>query len=121
MQNAAMSSQEEPEDNQPDDDAESENAAEAQADDGQAEGASDADDPGEDEQKPPTDDERLEQLDDRIGKARSQAEEAGILEGEDATADDVRREPETDDHGEREFAESGATETEDDQTIAPPG
>ncbi|HEX2047528.1 MAG TPA: hypothetical protein VHF27_07175 [Acidimicrobiales bacterium] len=116
-----MSSQEQPEENQADDEATSDGAADAQADDGQAEGGSDADDSREDEQKPPTEDERLEQLDDRIGKARSQAEEAGILEGEDATADDERKEPETDDHGEREFAESGATEQEDDQTIAPPG
>ncbi|MDQ3897209.1 MAG: hypothetical protein M3326_08190, partial [Actinomycetota bacterium] len=60
---------------------------------------------------PPSDEERLDQITERVGKARSQAEEAGILVDED----EEEEEP-----GE-EFAESGETEEEDDQTIAPPG
>jgi hypothetical protein len=48
---------------------------------------------------------RLDQIDERIDKARSRAEDAGILGGEN----------------EEEFADSGATPAADDQTIAPPG
>jgi hypothetical protein len=62
-------------------------------------------DDGEEEDRPPTEDERLEQLTDRIEKARTQAEEAGVLVDDDA----------------EEYVESGATEEEDDQTITPPG
>jgi len=53
----------------------------------------------------PTDDERLEQLTERIDKARDRAEEAGVLVDTD----------------EAKYADSGATEEEDDQTITPPG
>jgi hypothetical protein len=60
------------------------------------------------EPEEPTEEERLEQLGERIDKARSQAEDSGVIgdEGED---------------DEREFADSGATEDQDDQEIAPPG
>ena len=44
-------------------------------------------------------------MSDRIDKARAQAEDAGVLVEEN----------------EETFADSGVTETEDDQTIAPPG
>jgi hypothetical protein len=57
------------------------------------------------EDTPPTDEERIEQVTERIDKARARAEEAGILEDTD----------------EEEYVESGATEEEDDQTITPPG
>ncbi len=80
-----MSSQEQPEDQQPDDD----EKAEAEKPDDDA---------------PPTEDERLEQITERIDKARTKAEDAGVLEDED-----------------QEYVESGVTEEEDDQTITPPG
>lgn len=51
------------------------------------------------------DEDRLDQLTEQIDKARSTAEDAGVLVDED----------------EETFAESGAKEEEDDQTIAPPG
>jgi len=52
------------------------------------------------------DPERLDQLDERIDKARSKAEDAGVLADPD----------------EETFAESGTIgEDQDDQTIAPPG
>jgi phage shock protein A len=49
--------------------------------------------------------ERLDQIDERIDKARARAEDLGILTDEQ----------------EEEFADSGATPEADDQTIAPPG
>lgn len=64
-----------------------------------------AEDEPEDKDTPPTDDERIEQLTERIEKARTQAEDAGVIEDTDDEA----------------YVESGATEEEDDQTIAPPG
>jgi len=48
---------------------------------------------------------RLAELGERIDKARSKAEDAGVLVDED----------------EEHFVDSGATEADDDQTIAPPG
>lgn len=52
------------------------------------------------------DPDRLDQLDEHIGKARSRAEDAGVLTDPD----------------EETFAESGTVGEElDDQTIAPPG
>jgi len=48
---------------------------------------------------------RLDEVTERIDKARAQAEDAGVLVEED----------------EETFVESGDTEPEDDQTIAPPG
>ena len=57
--------------------------------------------------------ERLDQIDERIDKARSRAEDAGILVDE--------HEEELAEEHDEEFADSGATESEDDQTIAPPG
>jgi len=51
------------------------------------------------------DDERIARIGERIDKARSQAEDAGVLVDED----------------EGHFADSGVTDDEDDQTIAPPG
>jgi len=51
------------------------------------------------------DESRIDQITERIDKARSMAEDNGVLVDED----------------EETFAESGATEEEDDQTIAPPG
>ncbi len=115
----AMSSQEQPED-QPRADAETEDeqstgaeAADTERAEERApetpEGTADAsdDDAGDsgDDDRPPTEDERLEQITERIDKARAQAEDAGVLEDED----------------DEEYVESGATETEDDQTITPPG
>jgi hypothetical protein len=89
-----MSSQEEPEDQPPaDETAEEEAPAGAEAVDD-----SDGD-------APPTDDERIEQLTERIEKARTRAEDAGVIEDTD----------------EEDYVESGATEEEDDQTITPPG
>jgi hypothetical protein len=111
----AMSSQEQPEDQPPADDesADGEQPAggEAAGDDERPEerapetpgGGDESDDA--DEHRPPTQDERLEQVTERIEKARAQAEEAGVLE----------------DNEEEEYVESGATEEEDDQTITPPG
>lgn len=93
MQNPSMSDQEQPEDHQSDD---------GQPDDGPSEpdnGPSEPDDG-------PREEERIEQITERIHKARAQAEEAGVLDD----AEDQEK-----------FAESGATEEEDDQTIAPPG
>jgi hypothetical protein len=103
-----MSSQGEPEDQQADDqDGAGDDQEAAQA--GSAENEQgDETPPTEDEQgdeKPPTEDERIEQITERIEKARTQAEESGVLV----------------DHDEEEFVQSGATEEEDDQTIAPPG
>jgi hypothetical protein len=132
-----MSSQDETEDSQPEDDepAEAESAdqqtdeaepdeeqtAEAGSDDDEAGGdeptgaeepgdrapetPDDSGDDSEEDDTPPTDEERLEQLTERIEKARTQAEEAGVLTDDDA----------------EEYVESGATEEEDDQTITPPG
>ena len=57
--------------------------------------------------------ERLDKIDERIDKARSRAEDAGILSDTDGA------EP-AGEHAE-EFADSGATPAADDQTIAPPG
>jgi hypothetical protein len=51
------------------------------------------------------DDRRIDQISERIDKARTQAEDTGVLVDED----------------EETFVESGATEEADDQTIAPPG
>ena len=128
-----MSSQEQPEDQRPDDQAEADDGdgpdagaatdgAESTADgddasdgaESTADGDADGDDGADAEDKPPTDEERLEQLGERIDKARSQAEEAGVLvDEEEAEGRDV--------HGEEEFVESGASDDQDDQTIAPPG
>ena len=52
----------------------------------------------------PTDDERLEQLSERIDKTRADAEEAGVIDDAD-----------------QEYVDSGTTEEADDQTITPPG
>lgn len=106
VQNAAMSTQEDaPEDQQGDDtgagdpDATGDEAAaeEPKTDEPKAE------EPAAEEPKP--DDDPLERITERIDKARAQAEDAGVI----------------DDTEEEYFAESGATEVEDDQTIAPPG
>ena len=129
-----MSSQEEPEGQQPDDEADAEagdgagasaatdddteaQAADADDDDGATTGEAASDDDrseGEGEESPPSDEDRLDQLTERIDKARSQAEEAGVLVDEDEAEG-------RDAHGEEEFVESGASEEQDDQTIAPPG
>lgn len=58
-----------------------------------------------DEPSPVSEEERVGQITERIDKARSKAEEAGVLVDED----------------EEEYVDSGATEEDDDQTIAPPG
>jgi hypothetical protein len=50
-------------------------------------------------------DERIAEVAEHIDKARSQAEDAGILVDPDAET----------------FADSGTTDSQDDQTIAPPG
>ena len=142
VQNPSMSSQEQPEDRQPDDQpeaAESGTTQDATPADGVVEVAevdgatapepaepdpdavtddssdigadADADaevDPGaraESDGARPTEDERLEQLTERIDKARDRAEEAGVLVDTD----------------EAKYADSGVTEEEDDQTITPPG
>lgn len=99
-----MSSQEDPEENPT---AEDEPAAgEAEEPEKRApetpDGEGDEDNDGD---RPPTEDERIEQLTDRIEKARTQAEEAGVLVDDDAN----------------EYVDSGAPEEEDDQTITPPG
>lgn len=60
---------------------------------------------GKDEPSPVSEEERIGQITERIDKARSKAEEAGVLVDED----------------EEEYVDSGATEEDDDQTIAPPG
>lgn len=86
MQTGSMSTQEETEDRGPDEDQEA--------------AATPASEP-----EPPAEDARLEEITERIEKARTQAEEAGVLVDED----------------EKTFVESGTTEEEDDQTIAPPG
>lgn len=52
--------------------------------------------------------EQLEQIEEDIDKARSGAEDAGILVDEKL-------------EHEEEFADSGADPEDDDQTIAPPG
>lgn len=57
--------------------------------------------------KEPSEDERLEEIGERIDAARKKAEDAGVIVDED--------------ENEETFADSGATEEEDDQTIAPPG
>jgi hypothetical protein len=66
------------------------------------------------EQPDAPDQEQLDELGSRIDRARSNAEDAveGVATDEDEDADD---------EDEREFVESGATESEDDQTAAPPG
>jgi hypothetical protein len=103
VQNAAMSTQEDaPEDEQGEDtgaeedsgatDEQEPQADESQADESKSDGPKKEDDP-------------LERITERIDKARAQAEDAGVI----------------DDTEEEYFAESGATEVEDDQTIAPPG
>lgn len=51
------------------------------------------------------DPERIDQLDERIDKARSKAEDAGVLTDPDQET----------------FADSGTEGDQDDQTIAPPG
>jgi len=96
-----MSSQEQPQDRPPEDPPE---AAESGATEDAAAGTN-ADDEAEADDVPPTEDERLEQLTERIDKARDRAEEAGVLVDTD----------------EGTYADSGATEEEDDQTITPPG
>ena len=117
-----MSSQEQPEHQQPDDQADGDASEDATPGAGGEEGHADASETGDegadgesdagpdgedaDEKKPPTEDERLEQVSERIDKARTRAEEAGVL---------------VDEGEEKEFVESRATEEEDDQTIAPPG
>jgi hypothetical protein len=101
-----MSSQEDPEENATADDEPAAGEAEEpenrapETPDGDAGGSGDDDD-----HRPPTEDERIEQLTDRIEKARTQAEEAGVLVDDDA----------------EEYVDSGVTEEEDDQTITPPG
>lgn len=108
-----MSSQEEPEDQPPaDETAEDEPSAGAEAGDTEqpeerrpeAPDDDDSDDDAGDD-APPTDEERIDRITERIDKARTKAEEAGILED---TADG-------------EYVESGATEEDDDQNITPPG
>ena len=90
-----MSSQEQPEDQPPADEmAEEEPSAGAEGTE---------EEPDDDE--PPTEEDRIEQLTERIEKARTRAEDAGVIEDSD----------------EEEYVESGATEDEDDQTITPPG
>jgi hypothetical protein len=105
-----MSSQEEPEDQPPADQTaedqpspEAENADEQPSEDRPPETAGGDDD--DDDGKPPTEDERIEALTERIEKARTKAEDAGVIDDPDA----------------EEYVESGASEEEDDQTIAPPG
>lgn len=71
-----------------------------QRDDGQPDDGPSGPDDG------PSEEERIEQITERIDKARAQAEEAGVLD---------------DAEDQEEFADSGVTEEEDDQTIAPPG
>ena len=118
VQNAAMSTQEDaPEDEQAEGTgAEDDSGAtdeqptdeqESQTDESQAD-ESQAHDSQADESKsggPKKEDDPLAQITERIDKARAQAEDAGVI----------------DDTEEEYFAESGATEVEDDQTIAPPG
>ena len=98
MQTQIMSTQEQTEDREPDGD---EETADEQPED--ANGATEPE--SEAEPEPPAEDARIEALTERIDKARTQAEDAGVLVDED----------------EETFAESGVTEEEDDQTIAPPG
>ncbi|MDQ2826495.1 MAG: hypothetical protein M3Y04_06015 [Actinomycetota bacterium] len=62
-------------------------------------------DAGETKGKDEPDDERIAHITERIDKARGQAEDAGVLIDPD----------------EEHYADSGNTETEDDQTIVPPG
>lgn len=109
MQNSSMSSQEQPEDRQPEDQpeaAETETTQDAVPADGAAmdDAAPDAAE-GDGDDAPPTEDERIEAITERIDKARAQAEEAGVL----VDTDEAR------------YADSGATEDDDDQTITPPG
>ena len=76
--------------------------------DGSPDGSDDEkDDEKDDDDEPLADDQRLERLDERIAKARAQADDAGVLVD--------------DDDEEEEYVDSGATEEEDDQTITPPG
>jgi hypothetical protein len=93
-----MSSQHQPED-QPADDRPEEP-------DGHVAGSDQAEDQsaGAQEEKP-AEDARLEELSEHIDTARSRAEDAGVL----------------DDPDQEEYVDSGLTEDEDDQTIAPPG
>jgi hypothetical protein len=89
VQNPSMSSQEQPEDQSAEDQSE----------------AAEPDAAGPDQAEEPTEDQRLEELGEHIDKARSHAEEAGVIEDLD----------------EEEYADSGATPALDDQTITPPG
>jgi hypothetical protein len=115
VQNATMSSQGQPGDDQSDDQADDRPDDEPAS--GKGPGASDAEN-GPDEEAAAgegsdvaekaddaPDGDRIARVAERIDKARSQAQDAGVLVEED----------------EEHFADSGATETEDDQTIAPPG
>jgi hypothetical protein len=92
-----MSSQDQPED-QPADDRPDEP-------DPDVAGADQAEDQPAEEDGKPAEDARLEELSEHIDKARSRAEDAGVL----------------DDPDQEEYVDSGVTEDEDDQTIAPPG
>jgi hypothetical protein len=90
-----MSSQDQSQDQQADAE-----EPDAEVDEQQAASASPAPGQGDGE-----DDERIAEITERIDKARSRAEDAGVVLDTD----------------EEHFADSGATESEDDQTIAPPG
>jgi hypothetical protein len=111
VQTHFMSTQEQPDDSQPDDSqaddqpdaaepeaVEPEVATDGEADEGDEGG-------GDEESSAPSGDERIEKLTEHIDEVRAAAEEAGVIDN-----------PE-----EEEFVDSGATEQEDDQTIAPPG
>jgi hypothetical protein len=98
VQTSLMSTQDQTEDREPDDgedvDQEPEDATSAGGD------TEPEPEPG-----PPAEDAKIEAITERIEKARTQAEEAGVLVDED----------------EETYVESGVTEEEDDQTITPPG
>jgi hypothetical protein len=98
VQTQMMSTQEQTEDRGPDED---EETVDEQSEDATAESES----APERQLEAPAEDARIEAVTERIDKARTQAEETGVLVDED----------------EETFVESGATEEADDQTIAPPG
>jgi hypothetical protein len=103
VQNAFMSSQDQAGDDQPhDEQPDDEQPAAEQPDAGQPDDERPAGDRPDDEQPQ---DERIAEVAEHIDKARSQAEDAGILVDPDAET----------------FADSGTTDSQDDQTIAPPG
>jgi hypothetical protein len=89
VQTSRMSTQDQTEDTPPDDDEEAVDQPEDATPTAEAE----------------SEDARIDGITERIEKARTQAEEAGVLVDED----------------EETFVESGTTEEDDDQTIAPPG